>query len=767
MRGRRNSRRLAVVRDTGGWLLALAACGAIALATVLPAQAVQIDYDPRRPQQLRPCDEHAQHGRADEARECYAKLNDTEPVDTLLRAEVAWSEDDPRSANEYFMNAQDGPLGSYARVRRARLFLETHQYSDAIELLQEAAKLAPDDREVKLALAQLFADQYESQATQLLDEVLKDEPNMLGALLLSARMSIDEGKAEEAEKLLERAQRGVEQRKLAPLEVYTLRAALDLARGEAVRGPWVDRALAWNPHYGAIFAELGRVEVMRRRYIEANVYLLRAVEVQPELWSAQAELGANLLRLGRTEEARQHLMLAYSGDPFSPSTVNTLRLLDRSGDFELVNLPDLRLQLARKESAVLQPYATLLARQALESFSTRYKFRPAQPITIEIYPDHDDFAVRTAGLPGIGLLGVTFGYLLAMDSPSGRQAGEFHWGSTLWHELAHVFTLSMTGHRVPRWLSEGVSVFEEWRTGPTPGVSVPPSTLQAFSDGKFLPIEHLDAGFIRPEYPNQVQVSYMQAGLTCYFIEQRFGFDKLVALLNAFQSRNTTAAAVQSSLGIAPKQFDRQFEAFVRERYAPLLGAPKELGSSMRAGYEALEKQQWNVAIDNARRAVHLFPEHVGPDSPHLLLAHALDRSGQRPAALEALLAYRKAGGWHPAALRELAQWLIDVKRDDEATEVLAAVNYVDPFEVSGHALLGERLLARKRDADALREFQVLGALGPLDKTAASLGLARALHGTGDVAASRRAVLDALESAPHYAPAQEFLLRLVEEREKK
>jgi tetratricopeptide (TPR) repeat protein len=731
------------------------------------AAAAQIDYDPRRPAVLRRCDEQAQRGLQAEAQACYAQLAQGAEIDAVLRAEIAWTQDDVRSANDEFRSAQEGPLGAYARVRRARLFLETHQYADALELLQEATRLAPDDREVKLALAELYAGQFEDQAQKLLDELVQQDENFIGAQLLAARMNLDAGKSDAAAKALDRAQRGIEQRGLPPLDVLTLRAAIELARGDALRGPWVERALGYNPHYGAIFAELGRVEIMRRRYLEANVYLLRAVEVQPDNWAAQAELGANLLRLGRVDEARAHLTQAYSGDPFSATTVNTLRLLDRSADFEQLESPDLHLQLARKEAAVLQPYVTLLARQAIESFSTRYRFRPAQPIAIEIYPDHDDFAVRTAGLPGIGLLGVTFGYLLAMDSPSGRQAGEFHWGSTLWHELAHVFTLSMTSHHVPRWLSEGVSVFEEWRTGPTPGVSVPPSVLAAFKDGKFLPVQDLDAGFIRPQYEGQVQVSYMQAGLICYFIEQRFGFDKLVALLNAFAARNTTAAAVESSLGIAPRQFDRQFDAFVRQRYAPWLAAPQEFASSQRAAREALEKEQWPAVVDNARKAVQLFPEHVGPESPHLMLVKGLERSGQHAAALDALLAYRHAGGWDPAALRQLAQWLADAKRDAEATEVLAAVNYVDPFEMNTHGQLGERLLAQQRAADALREFQVLGALGPLDKTAASYGLARALHGTGDVAGSRRAVLEALEMAPHYAPAQEFLLRLVAERPQK
>ena len=142
-----------------------------------------------------------------------------------------------------------------------------------------------------------------------------------------------------------------------------------------------------------------------------------------------------------------------------------------------------------------------------------------------------------------------------MDSPSGRASGDFHWGSTLWHELAHVFTLEATDHRVPRWLSEGISVFEEWRTGPTPGVVVPPDVITALNEDKFLPVSDLDAGFIRPSYPNQVQVSYMQAGLICLFIEQRWGFERLVALLHQFDRNVTTAAAVESAFKMTPARF--------------------------------------------------------------------------------------------------------------------------------------------------------------------------------------------------------------------
>ena len=100
-----------------------------------------------------------------------------------------------------------------------------------------------------------------------------------------------------------------------------------------------------------------------------------------------------------------------------------------------------------------------------------------------------------------------------MDSPSGRGSGEFHWGTTLWHEMAHVFTLEATCHLEPRWFSDGVSVFEVCRTGPRPGRHLPMHVLEAMKDDKFLPVAELDSGFIRPTYQGQIMVSYMQAGL--------------------------------------------------------------------------------------------------------------------------------------------------------------------------------------------------------------------------------------------------------------
>ena len=71
--------------------------------------------------------------------------------------------------------------------------------------------------------------------------------------------------------------------------------------------------------------------------------------------------------------------------------------------------------------ALVEPLAT----SAVAALSQRYRFTPAGPILIEMFPKHDDFAVRTAGLPGmIGALGACFGRVVTLDL--GASCRSFH-----------------------------------------------------------------------------------------------------------------------------------------------------------------------------------------------------------------------------------------------------------------------------------------------------------------------------------------------------
>jgi tetratricopeptide (TPR) repeat protein len=744
--------------------LAAIALGFAVLLTPIASQAAPIDYDSRRAAPLRRCDEQLHHGRMDAARACYQPLLRT--GDALTRAEAAFALGDVRSANDLFRAAvaADGSA-TLPRVRWGRLFISTQQYGDAVKLFQEALEIDKKDVGARLAMARVAVERFDGDIKEELDSLLADDPNLLEAHVIAARLAIEQARYDDAVKEAQRAQALAVQQKQPPLEAQALLATVEVLR-ERDPAAFIKEALDYNPRYGDMFVQLGYFNVIRRLYREADTWLQRAAQVEPESALVQRELGLNLMRLGRLDEARAHLVKAFEADPFPAATGNTLKLLDSLDKFDMLRLtqPALNVQLHKDELATLGPYAQQIGAKALQDLARRYNYTPSGPVTVEIYPVHDDFAVRTAGLPGIGLLGVTFGNLVLMDSPSGRKRGDFHWGSVLWHEMTHVFTLGVTQNRVPRWFSEGLSVYEEWTSGPTPGMNMTPDILDAFTKNLFLPVATLDEGFMRPKYENQVQVSYQQAGLICYFAAQHWGFPRVLAMLRSFDGKTNTSDAIRKAFEVAPEEFDKQFNAFMREHFAAYIADPKRWPDLMERAHLMLNGKNWTGARDAAQAAITMLPEFTAGGSAYEVLAEAEEGAGNQAAAIAALQAWRKAGGWDPTGLRKLGALLLEAKKDAEAAEVLAAVNYADPLATEGHDQLGQLLLAQNKGDAALREYQVLLKLQPQDTAVANFGLARSYRLTGDAKQARRHLLESLETAPNYRPAQHLLLEMTGEK---
>src|SRR5204863_9488286 len=240
----------------------------------------------------------------------------------------------------------------------------------------------------------------------------------------------------------------------------------------------------------------------------------------------------HLLRTGDEPGARDALDASFKIDPFDAVTLNLLRLMDTLDKFETIRDGDLVLRMNREEAPVLKEYALSLAHQALGTLSARYEFTPRGPILIEIFPKHDDFAVRTAGLPGmIGALGVCFGRVVSMDSPKARPPGEFQWEATLWHELAHVVTLQMSDQRLPRWLSEGISTYEEKRARPEWARQMDVEFAGLLDRGETIKLKELNAAF---QNPKLISIAYFQASLLVDHIVSSYGDAGLRKLVRSY-----------------------------------------------------------------------------------------------------------------------------------------------------------------------------------------------------------------------------------------
>lgn len=740
-----------------------------ALLLIVPGINAE-EYDANRDPALLRCDDIYDRGNIDEAIDCFQPL--TREGSLHVTAEAWWALGDTKKANDYFRQAvAEQPGNPHIRARWGRLFLSTHQPSQAVPLFEEALQLDADYVHAQTGLiAALLSSESGNEARRLLVQLGQEHPNDVEILLLLARLSLETRNVDDADKLLDRALDSAAAQNMAPLDIYALKASADLLRDED-SSEWVDKALAYSPAFGDIYFIPVHYHLINYRYRESVDLLRKAVEVQPTHWSAHSQLGINLLRLNDIAGAKRHLEIAYTGDPFDTATVNTLRLLDTLEEFRdieteatysLANSSNeasapVVMRLHRDEAKYLSPYVEELTRKAVRTFSERYNFALKEPLIVELFPNHDDFAVRTVSTPGVGLLGVTFGYLLAMDSPSGRPPGDFHWGSTLWHELAHVFTIEASDHRMPRWFTEGVSVYEEWKTGPLRGRHIPVDVLQAIREKKLLPVAELDNGFVRPVYPNQVTVSYMQAGLICEMISEYWGHDKLIGLLEEYNKRQDTRQAVQTILGFSTEHLDSQLDEFIDEKLGHVINNFDEWREILTSMHQA---SQPSTIIALANQANDIFPEYVGKGTAYIPLHDAYVSLGKNDDAIAALETWFENGGYQPDMLHQLAHRLRDQGRTDAATRVLESINWVHPNSIDLHERLGNDYLAAGRHEDALREFQSLLGLQPHDKSVVYLAIARSYQHLGNKKLARRNVLQALEVAPFYREAQDLLVEL-------
>jgi tetratricopeptide (TPR) repeat protein len=192
----------------------------------------------------------------------------------------------------------------------------------------------------------------------------------------------------------------------------------------------------------------------------------------------------------------------------------------------------------------------------------KYDHYPEPPVLVEVFHVHADFAARTVGMPGLGALGACFGRVITLDSPSARKAGEFAWAATAWHEYAHSVTLGLSKGRVPRWFTEGLSVYEERCLAPCYQRRMERDLFDAHHNGKLPKIATFNAEFRGP----RVLFAYFLGGLMCEYIVEKHGFEKIPAMLRAYAENKRDARVFDEVLGITLDEFDAGFRGWV-ERF--------------------------------------------------------------------------------------------------------------------------------------------------------------------------------------------------------
>jgi tetratricopeptide (TPR) repeat protein len=671
------------------------------------------------------------------------------PAQTLPQSELLWKQHRYDDANEAFRALVAAhPRNAEYRVRWGRLYLERYDGQEAAKHFNEALEIEPKRADALLGLALVAADGFEAQAVVFAHKALDADPHMVEAQELLARLALEDNDpakaAEEAHKALDMSANAI--------QAKAILATIDWLNDKP--------ATAWDPHDGTAYETAARIFVLNRRYEEGIRLFRKAIALQPDLWSARSQLGVNLMRLGREEEARAELEMCYEGHYRDAATVNTLRLTDSYKNFVTYKTDRTILRLHKKEAELLHPYFEAEMLRALSTYDRKYGFKLDRPVQVEVYPDHEDFAVRTMGMPGLGALGVTFGYVVAMDSPSGRPPGTFHWASTMWHELSHVYVLNMTSFRVPRWFTEGLAVHEETAISPEWGDRLDPHVIMAIKDKKLLPVAELDRGFVRPTYPAQVVVSYFEAGRICDYINREWGWPKLLAMIHDFAGGASTPEAIEKELGIKPEEFDKRFLAALNAETKKTVDGFDEWSKELKKVATEYKEHDYEAMIRDASGIRDTYPDYIEAGNVYQFLADGYLEKGDKKAAIDELERYAKVGGRSPDTLKQLATLLEEAGNRKEAAEVLDRLNYIQPIDEDLHRRLGDLWLSLGNTAGAIREYRAVLAKSPTDPAASHFNLAKAYRSANRTDAAKDELLLSLDAAPGFRPAQKMLLEL-------
>ena len=294
-----------------------------------------------------------------------------------------------------------------------------------------------------------------------------------------------------------------------------------------------------------------------------------------------------------------------------------------------------------------------LLKRAKRDLCAKYEVTLEQPVIVEMFPRQQDFAIRTFGLPGgAGFLRVCFGTVITANSPASQSEHPTCWESTLWHEFCHVVTLNKTRNKMPRWLSEGISVYEERQADPAWGQTVTPIYRKMLLADDLTPVSRLSAAFLHPASPRHLQFAYLESSLVVEFLVETYGMGALKAILNDLATGMEINEALVRHAG-ALGELDLRFAEYARgqatamapeadwsEPDLPARADSKALAEWLEDhpdNYAGLKRQarlhidekQWQAAREVLERMQQLYPRETGTESVFMLLARVYREMGE------------------------------------------------------------------------------------------------------------------------------------------
>ncbi|WP_395745508.1 peptidase MA family metallohydrolase [Prosthecobacter sp.] len=732
-------------------------------------------------------------GRADVAAESLKGINEAAKakpskdrtameVVVLGRAALVLKADAQKVIAQYFKIAQgkDAKLEA-AYLAEGNLALDKDDAQHAADVFRAGLKAHGETAELRLGLARAFQSSDREKAMENLQKALELNPHLAAAHLLRAEQLIGGEKFIEAEAAIQLV---LDQDAQNPV-AWSLRAVVaylfqaDAGKMEDARGHALER-WARNPE---VDHTIGRCLSRAYRFAESAGLQRQALEFDPKYLPAKMQLCHDLLRLGEEEEAWKLAEVIRKEDGYNIQAHNLEKLEKEMGKYVTQSFDDFILKMPKRDWPVYGARALDLLRDAKTVLGAKYGLDLKRPVLVEFFGAQQDFAIRTFGaLGGQGMLGVCFGTVVTMNSPGSLAHGRNNWESTLWHEFCHVITLTVTKNRMPRWLSEGISVHEERQRDPAWGMWMGEKFREMVLDEETLtPMSRLSGAFMGPKTQDHLMFAYYESSQAVEFLLEKFGKEKFQGILHDLAEGKRINDAIGANVG-GIEEVEKQFASYITAK-AKGFGAkadweepkpeelnpfdagsfteflkkhPNNLWALQKEADALMETKKWAEVLPLADKLIELLPENYEGDSGYALKAQALrqmKRTDDEAAVLRKIAA--KSSSAQSAFLR-LIELDVPAKRWPEVKANALRSMALNPFLVTPQKALADACVALKENPGAIAAYERVLVLDPGGGAQTHFKLAELLK-TSDATKAKRHLLDSLALAPRNREGLELL----------
>jgi cellulose synthase operon protein C len=599
-----------------------------------------------------------------------------------------------------------------AHTAAAEYFLSHDDPDQAITELTQVLAVNPHDKQAHALAGQIAVDSFNFDAAdEQIAEIRSVDADSDQARILEARNLLQQRVPKEALKPLN----AVLADRPGDIEALGLLAgAQALLLHEDAMNDVLKQADAIQPNSPVAYFEAAKQLASSRQYPRAAVMFKIALARAPWWTAVRDELGLLMTQSGDEQLARVVLEAAHAVDPFNVRAVNYLKLLDMMDKFAKKETAHFIVMYDPQQDPVVPEYFSDYLESIYPQVCGDFHYEPKVKTLIEVFPSHDAFSVRTTGAPWIATVGASTGRVIALAAPRDGAGGAFNWSRVVRHEFTHTVTLGMTDNRIAHWFTEGLAVWEEHAPLNWEWV---PMLQDAVQNHRLFPLEDLTWAFVRPKEPSDRQLAYAESFWICTFIEQRYGHQAILDLLEQFRLGHDLDEAFTAAVKENADKFFDEFSDWAKKQvdgwgYDPVSSAKYD--SLVSAAEKLLQAQDYDGAAEKWEQIVQLRPMDLLPHQRLMGLYLQLQDWDKAIGQLEILSQVELKDNRYAKVLARL--YAKRGKFDLACQRALKAV-YINPYDMAAHKLLAEMDESTGDQAGAKRERRVISILTALQNS--------------------------------------------------